>query len=165
MPVRPLKVVLPTLVLVMLSPSALAGINKCVNSEGAVLFSDLPCRDGYTQEEFHILVSQPASTPEEDESESLSESESDPKLDCGQAVANGKEWIDSMKRASSMNRDSGHLSESKYNRGMAAINELEENMNTRTCRKASGNNQRFFACLSDMRNHLASCGKRHNPDF
>ena len=149
--------------LLMASSMAHAGVYKCEMSDGRIAYSDKPCTNGRSSEMRVQSHSGSRSTSQAGSASTVPTS--DDSLDCSTSVANGQEWIESMRSVGQRNLDTGHMSREQYNNGMKQIDDMAGNITVGNCQRSTGNTRKFFECLGDISNHLARCGQRHNPVF
>ncbi|MFL1486199.1 DUF4124 domain-containing protein [Marinobacter sp. LN3S78] len=150
-------------VLLMASSITHAGVYKCEMSDGRIAYSDKPCTNGRSSE-VRVRSHSGSSTTSRASSASPVSASGDG-LDCSTSVANGQEWIESMRSVGQRNLDTGHMSREQYNNGMKQIDDMAGNITVGNCQSSTGNTRKFFECLGDISNHLARCGQRHNPVF
>lgn len=149
-------------ILIALSLHSQAGVYKCETADGNIAYSDRPCMDGKSSE---LRVRASSGAGQRVAGSVTSPDGSEGALDCGTAVSNGQDWIDSMRDVGKRNLETGHMSKEDYNNGMRQIDEMAGNITVGQCQSSSGNTRKFFECLGDITNHLARCGQRYNPEF
>ncbi|MEM7469309.1 MAG: DUF4124 domain-containing protein [Pseudomonadota bacterium] len=91
----------------------------------------------------------------------LSEQSSSDELDCGQAVSYGRDGIDSMLQVGRKNYKDGYMSKAEYDKQSGALKKIKSKMSVNDCKRAKGDDKKFYTCLSDGMNHVAHCGKKY----
>lgn len=85
--------------------------------------------------------------------------------DCRAAVANGRQSLNQMREVGDRNYRAGYLSAADYLWGVQALDTWSQHLSLENCKAASGQNLKFFECLSDGTNHIALCARRFHPSF
>jgi hypothetical protein len=83
-------------------------------------------------------------------------------LDCGKAISNAKDWLDSMRDVGRANVKSGHLDEAEYNKALVEIEKLRRRLSDSECRSSSGKVRKFYECSSNINNHVAKCASEND---
>lgn len=83
-------------------------------------------------------------------------------LDCGKAISNAKDWLDSMRDVGRANVKSGHLNESEYKETLVHIEKLRRRLSVSECSSSSGKVRQFYQCASNINNHVAKCASEHD---
>ena len=89
----------------------------------------------------------------------------DRRNDCRGAVTNGRQSLNQMREVGERNFRAGYLSAADYLWGVQALDTWSQHLSLENCTTASGQNLKFFECLSDGTNHIALCARRFHPSF
>jgi|GEM_PF-161820 len=82
---------------------------------------------------------------------------------CNTAIANGREWIDSMREAARRNLRSGQISKIDYQQSLPEIRRIERLLTLSQCTSANDENKAFFQCLQDKWTPITDCIIEHKP--
>ena len=86
-------------------------------------------------------------------------------LNCIDAVKNGKYHLDSMLAVAKENHLNGYIPKEEYDNGIAEIMNIKRNMSIENCNSSGGDRRKFYTCLTNLSNHVASCGKKYDPQL
>lgn len=148
--------------ILLATPFASAAVFKCEGPDGAVSYSDRPCKSGVSEE---LKIGSSKNPENQSRKNQTATAMSSASSNCGKAVKNGQDWLESMIAVGRRNLETGHMSPSEHDKGLSALNQMKTSITVGNCEQATGNNKRFYECLTDIKNHLSLCGQRHQPSF
>ncbi|HVL02335.1 MAG TPA: DUF4124 domain-containing protein [Dongiaceae bacterium] len=84
------------------------------------------------------------------------------KMDCAEAVENGRYSIDSMLEVGRKNHRDGYIEKDQYEKTVSELKRIKAKLSVGECASANGNVRDFYLCLSNPMNMIAACGSKHN---
>ncbi|MDA8445166.1 DUF4124 domain-containing protein [Paracidovorax valerianellae] len=82
-------------------------------------------------------------------------------LDCGKAVTNARDGLDTMLETGEKNTRDGYMSREQYDSTASKIRSTRSNITMGDCQSATGVKRDFYQCISNGRNHVMGCAQSH----
>jgi hypothetical protein len=82
-------------------------------------------------------------------------------LDCTRAVGNIQDQADTMLSVGEKNRNDGYINPAEFDNQAARIRQAKSETSVADCQLASGDKKLFYQCMSNDRNHVTGCAKKH----
>ena len=178
-----MKRIFGLLVVLTLGAAAHAEIFKWVDKDGNVHYSDQPPPAQKSEEITRVTMDKvdteaqlaaaesqramaqriaPRESNEEPATRDAPATSSASSLDCGKAISNAKDWLDSMRDVGRVNVKSGHLAESEYQKALVGIEKLRRRLSVSECNSSSGKVRKFYQCSANINNHVAKCASEND---